>query len=107
MKTLKEETNRTIEEQRNRNTELEGDKQMLGESIALLKSWGVRYILVGARNYGEAWPQVEKGLSVALGLRYVLTMDDLPIYEGDRLLHLLLGTERAFIVDRIHVYEVL
>jgi chromosome segregation ATPase len=37
LNTLKEETNRTIEEQRNRITELEGDKQMLGESIALLK----------------------------------------------------------------------
>jgi chemotaxis protein MotB len=34
---LRAETNRTIEELRNRNTELEGDKLMLGESIALLK----------------------------------------------------------------------
>jgi chemotaxis protein MotB len=37
LNTLREETNRTIEELRSRNTELEGDKQMLEESIALLK----------------------------------------------------------------------
>lgn len=34
---LKAQTNRTIEELRNRSAELEGDKQMLGESIVLLK----------------------------------------------------------------------
>jgi len=34
---LRAETNRTTEELRNRNSELEGDKSMLGESIAMLK----------------------------------------------------------------------
>ena len=68
-----------------------------GESIALLRRWEVRYVLVGSRSYGAAWPEVER----------VLTLDDEPIYEGDRLLHLLPGTEQAFIVDRIYVYEVL
>src|SRR3989339_903021 len=34
---ITEETSRTIEELRNRNIELEGDKQMLAESISLLK----------------------------------------------------------------------
>ncbi len=77
------------------------------ESIALLKTWGVRYVLVGARSYGAAWPQLEKDLSAASGLRHALTLDDLPIYVGDRLLHFLPGTERAFIVDRTYVYEVL
>ncbi|MCX5838553.1 MAG: OmpA family protein [Deltaproteobacteria bacterium] len=37
LSTLKEETNRTIEELRNRNNDLDGDKQMLEENIALLK----------------------------------------------------------------------
>jgi hypothetical protein len=77
------------------------------ESIALLKSWGVRYVLVGSRYYGATWPQFEQDCSAAPGLRYVLTMDDVPIYEGDRVLHLWPGAERAFIVDRIYVYEVL
>jgi hypothetical protein len=77
------------------------------ESIALLKDWDVRYVLLGSRSYGQAWPQVEKDLSVLSSLRHVLTLEDIPIYEGDRLLRLLPGTERAFVVDRIHVYEVL
>ncbi|UCC76316.1 MAG: hypothetical protein JSW37_12510, partial [Anaerolineales bacterium] len=77
------------------------------ESIALLKNWEVRYVLVGSSSYGSAWPQIKNSLSESSGLRHVLTMDDLPIYEGDRLLHLLPGTESAFVVDRIHVYEVL
>jgi hypothetical protein len=77
------------------------------ESIALLKQWAVRYVLVGSRSYGESWPQIREALSAASTLRYVLALDDHPIYEGDRLLHLLPGTERAFVVDRIYVYEVL
>jgi len=77
------------------------------ESIALLKDWEVRYVLVGSRSYGSVWPQIKNGLSESSGLRHVLTMEDPPIYEGDRLLHLLPGTESAFVVDRIHIYEVL
>jgi hypothetical protein len=77
------------------------------ESVALLKEWEVRYVLVGEHSYGEAWPQVERDLATANGLRYVLTQDDQPVYKGDRLLHLLPGTERAFVVDRMHVFEVL
>ena len=77
------------------------------EGVALLRTWGVRYVLLGADSYGAAWAQIQARLTDAPGLRYVLTLDDRPIYEGDRLLHLLPGTERAFVVDRIYVYEVL
>jgi hypothetical protein len=77
-------------------------------TITLLKSWGVRYVLVGSRYYGLAgWTQLERDCSAAPGLRFVQTMDDVPTYEGDRLLGFLPGTERAFIVDRIYIYEVL
>jgi len=77
------------------------------ESIALLKHWAVRYVLVRSRSYGETWPQLKRDLMAASSLRYVLTLDDIPIYEGDRVLHVLPGTQRAFIVDQVHVYEVL
>jgi hypothetical protein len=76
-------------------------------SVSLLKAWGVRYVLVGADSYGAAWPQLEQKLTQSGAVRHVLTLDDRPIYSGDRLLSLLPGTEPAFIVDRIHVYEVL
>ncbi len=76
-------------------------------SVALLKEWRVRYVLVGARTYGAAWSHVEANVASNPGLQHVVTFDDPPIYEGDRVLRLLLGTERAFVVDRIYVYEVL
>jgi hypothetical protein len=77
------------------------------ESMALLKRWDVRYALIRQHSYGEAWPQMEGHLAKNVGLRHIITLDDLPIYAGDRLLYLLPGTERAFIVDRVHVFEVL
>jgi hypothetical protein len=77
------------------------------ESIKLLKSWDVRYVLVGSRYYGQdVWRQLESTLSSSSLLRYVQAFDDVPVYSGDRVLHLIPGTERAFIVDRVYVYEV-
>jgi len=76
-------------------------------SLALLRDWDVRYVLLGATSYGEQWPQLQDTLSTSPDLRHVRTFDDQPIYEGDRLLRLLPGTEQAFVVDRIYVYEVL
>jgi hypothetical protein len=77
------------------------------ECIALLQSWGVRYVLVGSRSYGSDWARMEQACASAAELRHVLTSEDTPSYEGDRVLRLLPGTERAFVVDRIYVYEVL
>jgi hypothetical protein len=76
-------------------------------SLALLKRWNVRYALIRRYSYGEAWEQVEKDLANSVGLRHIITLDDPLVYEGDRLLYLLPGTERAFIVDSVHVFEVL
>jgi len=76
-------------------------------SLALLRDWDVRYVLLGERHYGEDWPALQGAIATSPGLRHVITLDDQPIYEGDRLLHLLPGTEQAFLVDRIHVCEVL
>ncbi len=78
-----------------------------GESIVLLKEWDVRYVLVRSGSYGQAWPGIERDLTRRSGLRHVVTLDDEPIYEGDRLFYLMPGTEPAFVVDRVHVYEVL
>jgi hypothetical protein len=77
------------------------------DCLALLKSWGVRYILVGSEYYGADWPSLHGALQASPNLRYVLTADDEPRYQGDRVLRLQPGAETAFIVDRIFVYEVL
>ena len=79
LNTLKEETNRTIEEQRNRNTELEGDKQMLGESIALLKKSKEADVKTVSKTYEELLAEmkgeIEQGQIAITELQGKLTVD--------------------------------
>jgi chemotaxis protein MotB len=77
--TLREETSRTIEEQRNRNTELEGDKQMLGESIALLKKSKEAEVKTVSKTYEELLTEmkgeIEQGQIAITELQGKLTVD--------------------------------
>ena len=79
LNTLKEETNRTIEEQRNRNTELEGDRQMLGESIALLKKSKEAEVKTVSKTYEELLTEmkgeIEQGQIAITELQGKLTVD--------------------------------
>ena len=79
LNTLKEETNRTIEEQRNRVTELEGDKQMLGESIALLKKAKEAEVKTVSKTYeqllAEMKGEIEQGQIAITELQGKLTVD--------------------------------
>ncbi len=79
LNTLKEETNRTIEELRNRNTELEGDKQMLGESIALLKKSKEAEVKTVSKTYEELLAEmkgeIEQGQIAITELQGKLTVD--------------------------------
>lgn len=77
------------------------------ESLDLLRSWNVRYVLLGSRTYAEAWPDLERDCNESPGLRFVLTLEDESVYSGDRVLRWLPGTDAAFLVDLIYVYEVL
>lgn len=88
------------------------------ESLALLRQWGVKYILVGARSYGAAWPEVERLLAAAPGVGPAMVFEDRPLFDGDRLLHLVRpsadvpstelinGSYRAYLNDEIHVYTI-
>jgi chemotaxis protein MotB len=79
LNTLGEETNRTIEELRNRNTELEGDKQMLGESIALLKKSKEAEVKTVSKTYEELLAEmkgeIEQGQIAITELQGKLTVD--------------------------------
>jgi chemotaxis protein MotB len=79
LNTLKEETNRTIEEQRNRITELEGDKQMLGESIALLKKSKEAEVKTVSKTdeqlLAEMKGEIEQGQIAITELQGKLTVD--------------------------------
>ncbi len=86
------------------------------EAVALLRDWGVRYVLVGAHSYGEHWPAVRERLDALSDLEPVAVFEDRPRFYGDRLLHLVppsaavpvtevvYGPLRAHLHDEIHVY---
>ena len=73
------ETTRTIEELKNKNTELEGDKQMLGESIALLKKTREEEVQTVSRTYedllNEMKGEIEQGQIAISELKGKLTVD--------------------------------
>jgi chemotaxis protein MotB len=79
LNTLSEDTNRTIEELRNRNTELEGDMQMLGESIALLKRSKEAEVKTVSKTYEELLAEmkgeIEQGQIAITELQGKLTVD--------------------------------
>jgi chemotaxis protein MotB len=76
---LQERMNRTIEELRNRNTELDGDKQMLSEGIALLKKSKEKEVKMVSSTYedllAEMKGEIEQGQVAITELKGKLTVD--------------------------------
>jgi hypothetical protein len=75
------------------------------ESILLLQEWGVKYVLVGAKSYGAEWPAVERRIGEFAALRPVAAFDEKQVYHPGWLAKALPDFGRAFIVDRVYVYE--
>ena len=87
------------------------------EALDQLREWGIRYLLMGARSYGKAWPTIRRQIS-ELGLQPVAVFEDRPLYHGDRWLRsvppspdvpvteLVSGAKSAYLQDEIHVYEI-
>jgi chemotaxis protein MotB len=76
---ITEETSRTIEELRNRNTELEGDKQMFAESISLLKKTKEVEVRTVSKTYedllSEMKSEIAQGQIAITELEGKLTVD--------------------------------
>lgn len=76
---ITEETSRTIEELRNRNIELEGDKQMLAESISLLKKTKEAEVRTVSKTYedllSEMKSEIAQGQIAITELKGKLTVD--------------------------------
>ena len=76
---ITEESNRTIEELRNRNTELEGDKQMFAESISLLKQTKEVEVRTVSKTYedllSEMKSEIAQGQIAITELKGKLTVD--------------------------------
>ena len=75
------------------------------QAIDVLSDWGVRYVLVGAESYGAQWPEVQRRIGEFDALRLVATFDEAPVYHSGWLSRLLPDFGRAFITDRVYVYE--
>ncbi len=87
-------------------------------TLALLRSWGVKHVLVGARSYGEQWPAIQSALAALPALEEVAVFEDQPVFHGDRLLELVRpsasvpateligGKRRAYLQDEVHVYAI-
>jgi hypothetical protein len=74
------------------------------QSIALLRDWGVKYVLVGAEAYGQQWPEVQQRLQEFDTLQLVETFAEEPLYHSGWLAEALPDLHRALLVDEIYVY---
>jgi hypothetical protein len=74
------------------------------ESLALLKAWGVEYVVVGARAYGQQWPEIRERLDQFSALQLVAEFDEKPVYHSGWLAESLPDFERSLVVDHIYVY---
>ena len=76
------------------------------DCIDLLKKWGVRYVLLYAQSYGQAWAELERSVAASHRLRYVTTVQEEPLWTGDRLLQYLPDQSWLFLVDTVYIYEI-
>ncbi|MGC8787768.1 MAG: hypothetical protein ACP5Q1_10125 [Anaerolineae bacterium] len=77
------------------------------DSIALLRSWGVRYVLLYPADYGEEWERVYPKLMMSPDLHYVTEIQEEPMSSGDRLLHQIPEYRWWFTVGKVYVYEIM
>jgi hypothetical protein len=76
------------------------------ESLAPLREWGVRYILVAAENFGPTWSEVARQIeSFVPELRLVNILPEERLYRADRWFISTRGTELPFNADTIYIYE--
>lgn len=75
------------------------------QAIALLREWGVGYVLVGAESYGAQWPEIERRIGQFDALHRVATSAEEPVYHSAWLAESLPDFGRAFIIDQVYVYE--
>jgi len=75
------------------------------DTIALLQSWGVKYIQAGARSYGADWEQTQQAIAARPELKLVTVLDDVPVYHDVGLWNCVPGYDRTWVVDQNWVYE--
>ena len=86
------------------------------ETLDLLRTWGIDYVLVGARSYADEWPALRQAMEATPALEKVAVFAGVPLFHGDRLLkmvppssavpatELVSGSRQAYLDDEVHVY---
>ena len=106
LKKITEDTDRTIEEMRNRNIELGGDKQMLAESISLLKKAKEAEVRAVSKTYEDLLAEMKKTKEVEV-VKVSKTYEDLlsemksEIAQGQIAITELRGKLTMDVVDKI------
>ena len=106
LKKITEDTDRTIEEMRNRNIELGGDKQMLAESISLLKKAKEAEVRAVSKTYEDLIAEMKKTKEVEV-VKVSKTYEDLlselksEIAQGQIAITELKGKLTMDVVDKI------
>jgi len=106
LKKITEDTDRTIEEMRNRNIELGGDKQMLAESITLLKKAKEAEVRAVSKTYEDLIAEMKKTKEVEV-VKVSKTYEDLlselksEIAQGQIAITELKGKLTMDVVDKI------
>jgi len=78
------------------------------ECIDLLKSWDVKYILVGATRYADEWPAIQAGINARADLHLVATLDEPSAYVAYRPGPMTGRVEDLrWTADQVYIYEVL
>jgi hypothetical protein len=78
------------------------------ESMSLVKSWGVKYILVGSMLYGDNWPYVEADIIARTDLKLVAVLAEPSRYVAYRPGPLTGNVDDLrWRADLVYVYEVL
>ena len=78
------------------------------QSIDLVKSWGVKYILVGAMLYGDNWPYVEEDLIARTDLKLVAQLSEPTDYVAYRPGPMTGNVDDLrWRADLVYIYEVL
>jgi hypothetical protein len=85
------------------------------DSLDMLASWDVRYVLVGSRAYSEGWGDlpdqtwrsIQQAISASGRLHQVQVFEEIPFWRDERVSNVLSKelTPDPISVDRVYVYE--
>jgi len=75
------------------------------QGLALLREWGVKWVVLRAESFGAQWPEVQRRVDQVNALRLATTLEDVGTYHSGWLAEALIDLRYGFVLDHIYVYE--